>query len=140
MSTPAEGPCGWTIDTGCCEDWATYPAAVQTRATTWATHILGYLSGRRYGACEVTVRPCGRRCDGWSGYMTHPVVGGPGAWMSPYIDGDMTWRNCVCPGACSCEASCQVLLPGPVASVSEVMIDGAVLAPEAYRVDNGSIL
>lgn len=140
-----EGPCNWTVDTSCCPDWATLPPQAQSNGIAWATYILWSLTGRRYGPCSVTVRPCGRRCEGWGGYMTYPVdsqsaTGFPGAWMTPFVDGSGTWRNCVCPGACSCEASCQVLLPGPVAVVDEVMVDGVVLDPSAYRLDNGNIL
>jgi len=141
---PDEGPCNWALDTSCCPDWDTYLPAVQSAATTWSTYLLWALTGRRYGPCSITVRPCGRSCGG-GGYMTYPVrgsdsFGAPGTWVTPYIDGAGTWRNCVCPGACKCEATCQVALPGPVAVVDQVMVDGVVLDPSAYRLDNGSIL
>lgn len=138
-------PCDWVLDTGCCPDWDTYDPAVQTSATTWATEILDALTGRRYAQCDVTVRPCGRRCQGWGGYMTYPVgapgaVGAWGAWMVPFVDGSGTWRNCSCPGACSCAATCEVPLPTPVSSITSVMVDGVALDPSAYRLDNGRIL
>jgi hypothetical protein len=136
--------CNWTINTTCCPDWATYDAATQALATSWATEILDALTGRRFGQCEVTVRPCTPKCEWFSGYMTFPVgspsTSGAGApWMFPYIDNGV-WRNCGCTGGCSCAATCQVPLPTPVASITEVMIDGLVLDSSAYRVDNGSIL
>jgi len=138
-------PCEWTLDTGCCPDWDTYEPAVQTSATAWATGILDALTGRRFGQCPITVRPCGRRCQAWGGYMTYPV-GSPsatgvwGAWMAPYVDGTGAWRNCGCAGSCTCRASCEVPLPTPVAGVDEVMLDGVALDPSAYRIDNGRIL
>ena len=138
-------PCVWPINTNCCPDWDSYPAELQADATAWATQILWALTGRRFGACTVTVRPCGSTCNFGGGYMTWPVYldGGSGysagTWI-PYIDGGGNWRNCACPGACSCRASCEVWLPGPVAAVESVFIDGVEIPPTAYRIDNNNIL
>lgn len=145
MSTPPPGAlCNWEIDTTCCPDWDTYSAPVQERAVAWATEILDALSGRQFARCAVTVRPCGPKCKNFGGYMTFPVnypgsTGSGTPWMVPWIDNGV-WRNCGCTGGCSCEATCQVLLPTPVASITEVMIDGVVLDSSAYRLDNGRIL
>jgi hypothetical protein len=92
----------------------------------------------------VTVRPCGGGCR-MGGYMSWPVTsdgnfGGAGFSWTPFIDQSGQWRNCACPGACSCSARCEVWLPGPVASVSEVVVDGAIVPPGAYRVDNNNML
>lgn len=129
-------PCGWTIDTSCCAEWSTYSNTVRDRATSWATEILYYLSGRQFGACEITVRPCGTGCRYYGGWMTYPVIAdGIGTIFTPFIR-DGSWFNCGCSGACSCEARCSVWLPGPVASVSQVTLDGVVIDPANYRVDN----
>lgn len=131
-------PCeDWPVDTTCCADWATYDPAVQAQAVSWATHILWALTGRQFGPCPVKLRPCRQRCQGHGGYTAYSVSGQ--SWTWPYVDNGI-WRNCGCAGACSCRASQEVLLPGPVDSVTEVMIDGLVLAPSAYRLDNGSVL
>lgn len=140
-AVPAEeGPCTWPLDTSCVADWATFPPAVQSAATAWATYILWALTGRQYGPCSLTIRPCGPKCAGPNGYLAFPVgsgsttsVGAP--WMIPWIDNGV-WRNCGCTGGCSCSAPCEVALPGPVAFIDEVMIDGVVLDPSAYRLDN----
>lgn len=134
-----EGPCGWTMDTTCVPDWGTYTPNVQAAATEWARWILWALTGRRFGACEVTVRPCGPRCGAWGGYLAWPVnaggvSGGTVPWMIPWIDNGV-WRNCGCTGGCSCRATCEIILPGPVQSVSEVRVDGVVLPDTAYRLD-----
>lgn len=131
--------CDWPIDTTCCPDWATYPAGVQTDATTWATEILDALTGRRFGQCPVNYRPCGPRCLTGFGYLTWPVgspqsTGAGVPWMTPYIDAGI-WRNCGCAGGCSCRASHEIPFPTPVASVTEVRIDGLVLDESAYRLD-----
>ena len=139
-----DSPCGWPINTNCCPEWGTFAPELQDDATSWATTILWALTGRRFGLCEITVRPCGGGCrDG--GYLSWPVSfdGSSGAvgpaWI-PFIDVAGVWRNCACPGACSCKASCEVWLPGPVDSVSEVVVDGVIIPVDAYRVDNASLL
>jgi hypothetical protein len=129
-------PCGWTIDTTCCPDWDTATSVQRDRATQWATYLLWSLTGRQFGACEVTVRPCGSTCQYYGGWMTYPVVAdGIGSVWSPFIR-DGSWFNCGCAGACSCEPRCAVWLPGPVAGVVEVVVDGVVIDPSRYRVDN----
>ena len=67
-------PCAWTLDTTCCPDWGTYTNSQRDRATQWATQILWALSGRRFGTCQVTVRPCGTNCRFYGGWMTYPVT------------------------------------------------------------------
>lgn len=133
-----EGPCSWTLETSCCPDWDTMDPQVKDVASAYATYMLWALTGRRYGPCSVILRPCGPKCDQQGG-MFYPYGYGPqgpgGPWMVPYVL-DGVWRNCVCPGTCTCRARCEVPLPGPVARVDEVMIDGVVLDPSAYRLDS----
>lgn len=136
---PEEGPCNWTVDTSCCPDWDTYAPAVQSAAVAWSTYILWAITGRRYGPCSVTVRPCGKPCDGFGGYMTWPVgqpssSGSGSPWMIPFVDNGI-WRNCGCSGGCSCRASCEIVIGVPVYIVDEVTIDGVALDPSAYRLD-----
>jgi hypothetical protein len=139
-----ESPCAWPINTICCDGWDGFDPELQDVATAWATDILWGLTGRRFGECTILARPCGDGCHG-GGYMTYPVymdgnAGASGATWIPFIDAGGTWRNCACLGACTCKARCEVWLPGPVASVSEVVVDGVIVPPTAYRIDNGNIL
>lgn len=136
-----EGPCSWPVDVLCSEEeWAAFSQEVQGAAIAWSTYILWALTGRRYGPCSLTVRPCGPKCMGPTGYLTFPVttngaLSGAGMpWMIPWIDNGV-WRNCGCAGPCTCAARCQVALPGPVAAVNEVKVDGLVISPTAYRLD-----
>jgi hypothetical protein len=133
-----DGPCVWPVDISCFPDFASLPLLIQTNATAWATYILWALTGRRFGSCPVTVRPCGPDCQGPGGYLTFPVTaaanGGGMPWMIPWIDAGI-WRNCGCAGGCTCSATCEVRLVGPVISIEEVVIDGLVLDPSAYRLD-----
>jgi hypothetical protein len=144
LAAALEEPCVWPINTNCCPDWDTYDPQLQSDATAWATSILWALTGRRFGPCTIIVRPCGSTCNFGGGYFTYPVElsggsGIPGTWI-PFVDAAGSWRNCMCPGACSCVARCEVWLPGPVASVSSVLVDGVEIDPSAYRVDNGNLL
>lgn len=143
------GPCGWTVDTGCDPAWAGYSAEVKARATSLATFVLDALTGRQFGQCPITVRPCGPTCRLQTNYMTYPVGAPspnvPGPWMVPYV-ANGTWTNCACAGGCSCAPACMVDLRVPVAEVTEVRVDGLVLDPSAYqlvgkwlaRIDDGA--
>lgn len=132
------GPCSpWPIEPSaeCCPTWAALPDAQKERAINYATMVMWAATGRRYGPCENVVRPCGndRKCATEGGYYFY------NGWMRPYIL-DGTWRNCACNGGCDCRPDCQVKLAGPVASVTEVMVDGIVIAPSSWRVDDNQWL
>lgn len=88
-----------------------------------ATDYLWSRSGRRYGLCTVSIRPCGTRTP-----CPDPNLWDIAIW--PWI-----WRSpCGCTGRCSRGGSA-LALPRPVASVTEVLIDGAALDPSEYRID-----
>ncbi len=129
-------PCGWSINTACDPCWDGYTPDVQAMAATWAAQILWALTGRRYGPCTITVRPC-EPCHARS-YVTYPVYldspwgGGGGAWLPVIRDGE--WFNCACGTACCCDPGCRVALTGPVHSMVSVTVNGAVVPQSAYRV------
>lgn len=125
------GPCSWALNPTC-SGWGEYTAEVQGAAIAHATMILWAATGRRFGLCEVTVRPCGAHTTSslW-GYVSD------GATWVPYIDYAGTWRSTpACEGG-DCAPNSQVWLPGPVAAVVEVVQDGDVVDPSAYQVDDG---
>jgi hypothetical protein len=136
-------PCtGWVPNHALCGAWSGFSSDVQAYADRIATRVIWAASGRQYGLCTTTVRPC------WMNqlplYQTFPVgTYGEGYWSLVGTPGGGVQ---VFPGAqCSCAAACaclppQVALPGPVASVTEVVIDGVTLDPAAYRVDNSTYL
>ncbi|MFM9590705.1 hypothetical protein ACKI16_29385 [Streptomyces scabiei] len=137
------------IQTGPCEAWPValccdtdgVEAEELTRWTLIASQILWGLSGRRWGPCPITVRPCRRSClDALPSYAVQWQSAGP--WI-PYIDTYGVWRNasvCGCRSDCSCSELCEVYLAGPVYDVTEVQVDGTVLPVEAYRVDAAGML
>jgi hypothetical protein len=135
----------WIPDTGCCSAWSTYSPTVQAYATGISAWTMWALTGRRYGLEALTVRPC----FPWPQppvYQTYPVYllnpwGSDDAqtWAPAYIQ-DGVWHNMGCNGLFCCQASCGVILDGPVQSITSITIDGAVLTPTAYRVDERTIL
>jgi hypothetical protein len=123
------GPCSWPDLTPlcCAEDWETFSPALQEQALEYAKTIVWAATGRQFGLCELTVRPCGRQCtncpSGW-------FWDGEGSWTPYVFNGE--WHNCWCGGSgpggcCTCDPDCMVYLPGPVDSIVSVKVDGATL-------------
>lgn len=135
------GPCAWEIPFNtCCDCWESTPLQVQEAAIAYATTVMWAATGRQFGLCPQTIRPCGKTCrdDGVAGFYWSN-----GLFMPYLLNGQ--WRNCYCgcgtgPGCCTCEPRCQVYLPGPVASVTEVVQDGFLVDPSAWRVDDAKWL
>lgn len=136
------GPCDpWEVDL-CCDVEDVDPAVI-ARWQAVATSILWALSGRRWGPCPITVRPCRRSCLD-SAPISFQAGVGTGPWV-PYIGTDGMWRNaslCGCSSDCGCGELCEVQLVGPVYDVVEVNVDGVVLPNDgtAYRVDAPNLL
>lgn len=138
---PAGSPCGWPAPAPvCCPVWDTAAESVRSWAAGAAAGVLWALSGRRLGVCESSVRPAGPSCvrpSTWDG-----PVAGPG--FAPALVAG-SWINLWCgrPGCvagCGCGPLTGLVLPGPVAAVSEVLVDGVPLDPAAYRVDDRRLL
>ncbi|MFC8723769.1 hypothetical protein [Streptomyces bacillaris] len=132
----------WPVEL-CCDLPEDLEQSVIDRWTLVASQILWGLSGRRWGPCPVTVRPCRRACAESSGPVSFQA-GAVGPWV-PYIGADGVWRNaslCGCGSDCSCGELCEVRLVGPVYDVVSVSVDGVTLLPEdgAYRVDDPGLL
>lgn len=128
-------PCGWEVpDPLCCDTWEALPAPQKAAARDYAALVLWGATGRQFGLCEVSVRPCGmKRCqDGGAEFYGYDWSGG--TWM-PYIFNGV-WYNCSCAGVCCCNPRCQIWLPGPVDSIVEVTIGGVVVPETSYRVDD----
>lgn len=106
-------------------------------------------TGRQFGACELTVMPCGPRPQAPL-YQTFPVALAHGAYNPwgggddsgrpvPTIDGGAWFNRCAGSG-CSCAAACEVRLDGPVIDIVEVRVAGDVVDPAAYRVHDRALL
>lgn len=147
------GPCVWPIQyTECASggDDESLPEAIgdlspeqRERVEKMATEFLWNWTGRGFGLCEVSVRPCRLACSRPSTYYGGSRVGG--VRIAPMHGGGF-WVDygCGCPPTlhgCRCGTGpASIKLPGPVASVEEIRIDGAVLERGNYRVDNHNLL
>lgn len=140
---------------GPCEVWPAYfPCDVSCQSPTvtgqaveLATEVVWALSGRQFGLCEVTLRPCRRECTSfpWPGdgtYAGNWTQWAGSGWINPTLIAGQ-WFNVVC-GRCTTECSCssisEVVLPAPVAEVVQVKIDGVVVSGSDYRLDNDRLL
>lgn len=133
-STPGL-PCNWTVDAGCCEDWETYSLELRTAGAEYGALSVWAATGRRFGACTRTVRPCGEQgCgDGTSMGWGSGFYWSEGVWFPYILDG--VWRNwCRCQ---DCRPSHQIWLTPPVSGIVEVRFsDGTIIDPATYRVDD----
>ena len=132
-------PCSWPVVYPDCATAVDVSPELREQAEEMATTYLWNWTGRVYGTCPVTVRPCRER--GYSPRSTwhgHTPPWTPVLWRGE-------WYNLTCGicdnGACGCgDSAATIRLPGPIASVEQVLIDGTPLPIDAYRVDNHSIL
>lgn len=141
-----------TADFGPCSDWPVYwtcdvsaaSPALTGYAVSMASRVVWALSGRRFGTCSVTIRPCRRDCYdawpwGWSEW-------GGSSTLDRWVFSDYRyWMPLGCGGGgcsngCSCKEVSEALLPGPVSSIVQVKLDGSPMATGSYRVDNNRLL
>lgn len=112
--------------------------AVVEQAVRFATEVVWALTGRQFGLCTVSLRPCRRNCLTWP-WPTTWTEWLPGTtWPSPALIGG-SWFNLVCGtcgDTCTCGQLADVTLPAPVHSVVEVRVDGSPLVTGAYRLDD----
>lgn len=131
----------WPVDPGCLPPgWSPDPTqwtAAQRQAVEVASEILKRLTAGAFGLCTLKIRPCRKRCEeGNADLLRHSlgVVGGP--WTPALIDGRMYNISCGCIGECGCSPLCELILNPYAYDILQVRLDGAVLPPTAYRVDD----
>ena len=128
----------YPVDWSCAdEDWfnSLDPSLIRrAEALAWST--IRALSAYQVGNCPLQVRPCARRClEPSTWYDTGRSL------LDPTVrDGSWVNVSCGCTTPCSCTYVPTVVLPGPVGRIEEVTIDGVVLDPGSYRVDNANEL
>lgn len=134
--------CDWPLEWSDCEGCATMSDADEARWGRVAGEMLWNKTGRVFGVCETTVRPCVTDCRGaalWRdtfwGRGPFPSGYQAGGWMPILIDGRWTNLMCGCLGGCSCtvEGPTSLSLPGPVQEIMSVRIDGEPLTSDQYR-------
>lgn len=149
---PAGAPVDWSWLTGPCEWPISYMGCADTsvldgmgddkpKIEAMATECLWRWTNRVFGLCDVTVRPCRQDCTTWqSTYFGSGGSYGSGLatpWQPVLVRGEWFNLSCQrCGDQCGCDDTPALALPGPVVSVTEVIVDGRPLAPNSYRVDN----
>jgi hypothetical protein len=148
----ASAPCTWPISYASCADCTaltSMSAPDRALVEAMATGYLWNWTLKAFGVCPLLVRPCRQDCSSFStffgaGPFPRGFIGG-GLWPNPQLVGGQ-WTNVSCgfcpQDNCSCGSSrlMTLRLPGPISEVSSILVDGAVLSPSAYRVDNHSLL
>lgn len=114
--------------------------AVTGTALLAASETLWEATGRRFGNCPVTVRPCRQDC------AQFPVD--TRIWSSGVIDDGWPWPTLVsgewinlacgtCSGECSCSSTSEIILPEPVWEITNVVVDGVSIGPSGYVLYDG---
>lgn len=140
------GPCApwdalWPCEVSC------ESPTVTAQAVEAATEVVWALSGRQFGLCEVTLRPCRRECYSFpwppdATYAGNWIQWAGSSWINPTLIGGQ-WFNVVCGrcvGGCACKSVSEVVLPAPVHDVVQVKIDGIVVTGADYRLDDNRIV
>lgn len=134
--------CSWPVDRTCLPELPDpgddpdnpspeYVAALarQSAAEDMAVHVLWALSGRQFGVCETTARPCPQHARGF-GYGPFIRTLSEGLWID--------WP-CGCIGSCSVSGPRVVHLPGPVANIVSATVDGVVLDADQYQLEGDAL-
>lgn len=104
-----------------------------------AVEMLWAWTGRKFGVCDVTIRPCRDECAGGGSTFWGPSAGVDG-WSPVLVGGE--WFNVSC-GSCAQSCGCgldeavALRLPGEVAGVVSVWIEGELLPSSAYSLRDG---
>lgn len=128
-------PCAWDVTCDVCPDFADYDETIRDSALWLASTFLWASTGRRYGVCPVTVQPSQSPLGTPVAYQAFPVwPGQEPTGGGPFLFSGR-WFNAGCASACCGRSACGVVLRGPVASVSQVLVDGEIVPADAYRVE-----
>lgn len=155
-------PCNWPVNRSClpplpATNADNYAVALAQRngAEDLAVAVMFALSGRQFGVCSTTVRPCrlehsvgngmGSRWDrGLYGLDGFGGDVGSYGMLTSYVlswEGDMGWVNlgCGCVGRCRVAGPRMIHLPGPAQAVTEVKIGEVVQDPSTYTLEQNRL-
>lgn len=133
-------PCTWDVDYAGCEWPSGTTEEEKAKFEEIASELLWNWTGRRFGLCPATVRPCRQECT--VGLSTYGPPSGP-SWRPALVGGE--WFNITCGAGCTDTCGCgsygsTLRFARPVYDVTSVEIDGETLSDTAYRVDNHRLL
>lgn len=116
-----------------CGDTSDIEPSILDFAVEAASEILWSATGRRFGNCSVTLRPCRRDCPQLpTDFLFHDgILSRRTSWGWPFptlLDG--LWINLACgtcSGRCSCSSISEAVLPERVNRIREITVDGETL-------------
>ena len=136
--------CVWPVDETCLptlpeessdEGYQSAAASLEA-AQVLAVQVLWALSGRQYGVCPAIVRPCPQSYPPRY-YGRRPL---PSSYeIFSWADYGWALTGCGCGGRCTVTGPGMVHLPGPVAEIVAVTINGVEIDPTEYAVE-GDVL
>lgn len=139
MAAPPTYPClPYANQTHLCSPYDDYAldSALMNDFLEMASSILFYATAQQYnGECVETIRPCTSRTLGMYWPFPNPI-NISGRWYDG--PGGSFYSACGCsrPNRCSCGSLAAIELPrSPIVDVTQVKIDGVILAASKYRVD-----
>lgn len=150
MACPGYGPCEpYAIDLSCCLtvsgsvpdpcilDGDPVPQPIIDNATIVASQILWAITGRQFGMCSATIRPCRKCANG----CCDPINSAGDFYGVPWYpihlaDGSWTNAACDCQDECSCTKLSEIKLPYPTCEVNAVVIDGVEVEDTEYVLYN----
>jgi hypothetical protein len=136
------------------EDISTLDPDKKALSEARAWYTLAAMTAYRIGVCPTTIRPCSRGCAPAGSWIAAPASATGanmgalplqtiGGIFTPHITGGVWVNSCRCGSVsdCSCGSSLSaVILPGPVGAIESVVLNGELVDPTKYRVDNGNEL
>lgn len=139
--------CGWSLDDDWCvpckgkipgPDASDAEKELFQNCVDTAAEILYALSGRQFGLCEVTVRPCRKvNCspcaESANGLPWSPARTSGGDWIN------VRCNTCSNGDDCSCSEICEIELPGRVDSITSVTLNGETLPDWMYQIHGRSV-
>ena len=128
--------CEWPVDRACLpvapeepEARAAHNLRLQEAVDT-AVQVLWALTGRRFGCQTLVARPC----PGWEDPAWDDYIPGARATTIPVLHAG-AWQNVGCQTGCRADGPSVAHLPGPVARVLSVEIEGVAIDPSSYRAE-----
>lgn len=118
-------PCDWVAEPcgqDCTDLLVSLPVEARAAVEAWAVDYLWKATGRRYGLCETTYRPCAASCGSWWDGLPYPdrIAG---EWVN------LTCNRCQPASSCSCGGIIPEITLDNVEAVTGLTIDGIVYDP-----------
>lgn len=124
--------CEWEISYVGCPDTSVLGENKDFYENIAKTYLWNWTE-RQFGVCDEMVRPCRMDCGEGSTFM-----GQPSPFQPMLIDGKWFNIGCSkCGDQCGCNTLYGIKLPGPVDSVTEILIDGQPVTD--YRLDMSTV-